>query len=173
MRVKWDDSCKAHWLVPGPCSVTICVMNGHMVNGAGPFPLFWECYGVLWYSCPDRRLPWPILSMWLRRIQEYVGLSNNSLTSLSGCSNSAITDWFFKISDQSILAHSPLQKTQPCPIGQGIGAKCYWTSKGKNSTLNWEDRWRGKETVTQIMRRKSRAGEFMGSMWPLGDWRVP
>lgn len=25
-------------------------------------------------------------------IEEYVGLSNNSLTSLSGCSNSAITD---------------------------------------------------------------------------------
>lgn len=57
--------------------------------------------------------------MWLR-IQKYVGLSDNPLTSLSGCSRFAITDWLFQISDQSMLAHSLFQKTQPYPTGQRI-----------------------------------------------------
>lgn len=57
--------------------------------------------------------------MWLR-IQKYVGLSNNPLTSLSGCSRFTVTDWLFQISDQSMLAHSLFQKTQPYPTGQRI-----------------------------------------------------
>ena len=42
----------------------------------------------------------------------------------------------------------------------------YWTSKEKNSTLNSEDswyldRWRRKETMIEIVRRKERDEEFM------------